>query len=110
MNKLETKTIIDRVAILDNRKVTPEVIEAWHSVIGSIPFEIAQEALKLAQQDSTIKYLEPRHVYGWAKEAAFRLDRQSRPVEPDIVSAPPPRCKHDKALPLCVPCCKELVA
>jgi hypothetical protein len=53
----ETKEILRRVALIDNRKVSPETIEAWHGIIGSIPFEIAQEALKLAQQDGTIKYL-----------------------------------------------------
>lgn len=104
----ETKEILRRVALIDNRKVSPETIEAWHSIIGSIPFEIAQEALKLAQQDATIKYLEPRHVYAWSKEAAFRLDR-NKPVEtPKGQVSPQPKCKHDRLLLECVACCREL--
>lgn len=104
----ETKEILRRVALIDNRKVSPETIEAWHGIIGSIPFEIAQEALKLAQQDGTIKYLEPRHVYAWSKEAAFRIDR-NKPVEvPKGQPSPQPKCKHDRLLLECVPCCREL--
>lgn len=104
----ETKEILRRVALIDNRKVSPEVIEGWHSLIGSIPFEIAQEALKLAQQDSTIKYLEPRHVYAWSKEAAFRLDRNKPLQVAKGEPSPQPKCKHDRLLLECLPCCREL--
>lgn len=105
----ETKEILRQVATIDNRKVTPEVIEAWHNIIGFMPVEIAQEALRLAQSDSTLKYLEPRHLVGWAREAAFRLDRNHMPADLKVTESwPPPRCKHDKALPLCLPCCREV--
>ena len=106
----QTKEIVRQVALIDNRKVSPEVIEAWHSVIGSIPFDIAQEALKLAQSDSTIKYLEPRHLVGWAREAAFRLDRQKPKQElSDYVKVEQPVCrKHAKQVLSCNPCCSEM--
>lgn len=110
MNKTETQEILRRVAVVDNRKVGPETLDAWHDIIGAIPFDIAKEALLLAQKDATIKYLEPRHVYGWAKEAAFRLDRKIRPVQEQVISSPAPKCKHEKSLPMCAPCCKELAA
>jgi hypothetical protein len=109
MNKIETKHVLDLISALDNRKVTPETIEAWHGVIGHIPFDIAKEALKLAQQDATIKYLEPRHIFGWAKEAAFRLDRQKPKVEETFVKVPQPICKaHSLPVMSCNPCCREL--
>jgi hypothetical protein len=57
MNKTETQEILRQVAVVDNRKVSADTLEAWHSIIGRIPFDIAKEALKLAQQDATIKYL-----------------------------------------------------
>lgn len=109
MTLSETKALLDSIAALDNRKVTAESLNAWHEVIGQLPFEIAKEALKLAQQDSTIKYLEPRHIFGWAKEAAFRLDR-TKPNEQvqNLRGTPEPSCKHGIKVNSCKPCCKDL--
>jgi hypothetical protein len=105
----ETKKLLFQIAVIDNRKLSDEVAEGWHKVIGHIPFEIAEEALKLAQQDTSIRYLEPRHIVGWAKEAAFRLDR-NKPREAEVIrGAPQPRCKeHNKLIIDCNPCCHQL--
>jgi hypothetical protein len=109
MNKIETKQILDGIAVLDNRKLTPDIIEAWHTVIGSIPFDIATEAVKLAQQDASIKYLEPRHVIAWAKEAAFRLDRQKPKEREERSGDEQPVCKdHSKPILTCDSCCHRL--
>ena len=110
MQITETKELLRRIALVDNRRVTPETIEAWHSIIGSIPFDIAVESLKLAQQDATIKYLEPRNIVGWAKEAAFRLDRQKPKEEPkNYVVVPQPTCReHQKKILSCDPCCRAM--
>lgn len=104
----ETKALLDSIAAIDNRKVTAESLNAWHMVIGQIPFDIAKEALKLAQQDATIKYLEPRHIFGWAKEAAFRLDRNKVVQAENLRGTPEPYCKHDKKIVSCKECCREL--
>lgn len=110
MQITETKEIIRQVAVIDNRKVSQEVIEAWHVVIGAIPFDIAKEALKLAQQDPTIKYLEPRSIVSWAREAAFRLDRQQPKPEPaEFVKVDQPFCRaHQLPVLSCKPCCREM--
>ena len=109
MLRTETQELLRQIAAVDNRKITNETIEAWHGIIGAIPFEIAKEALKLAQSDATIKYLEPRHIVGWAKEAAFRLDRQKPKVEEERVGSPQPICKdHGKPILSCDPCCHRL--
>lgn len=110
MQLTETKEIIRLVSLVDNRKVSTDVIEAWHSIIGRIPFDIAKEALKLAQQDASIKYLEPRHVFAWAKEAAFRLDREKPKVEEkEFVKIEQPTCRaHQLPLLSCRPCCREM--
>jgi hypothetical protein len=109
MNKMETKELLDKIARIDNRKLTPELVEAWHEIVAHIPFDIAQEALKLAQQDSSIKYLEPRHIVGWAKEAAFRLDRNKPKDEPIINGDPMPVCReHNTPILACDPCCHRL--
>jgi hypothetical protein len=106
----ETQEILRRVAAVDNRKVTAETVEAWNSIIGRIPFDIAKEALTLAQQDSTIKYLEPRRIVGWAKEAAFRLDRaKPKPAEGDFQKIDQPVCRtHTLPIMSCRPCCRQM--
>lgn len=110
MNKIETKSILDTIAAIDNRKVTPEVIEAWYEILKNLPYDNAKEALRLAQQDASIRYLEPRHIISWGKEVAFRTNR-AMPVDLLLTeSSPPPVCKHGMALPKCLPCCRELNA
>lgn len=109
MLRTETQDLLRQIAAVDNRKITNETIEAWHGIIGAIPFDIAKEALKLAQSDSIIKYLEPRHIVGWAKEAAFRLDRNKPKVEEERVGSPQPKCRdHGKPILSCDPCCHRL--
>jgi hypothetical protein len=110
MNKTETQEILRQVAVVDNRKVGPETLDAWHTIIGRIPFDIAKEALMLAQQDSTIKYLEPRHIVGWAKEAAFRLDRaKPKPAEGEYRKVAQPVCRaHSLPIISCRPCCHQM--
>jgi hypothetical protein len=109
MKLSETTFLLKQIATLDNRKVNDEVIAAWHEVIGQLPFDIAKEALKLAQQDSSVKYLEPRHIFGWAKEAAFRLDR-TKPNEQvqNLRGTPEPSCKHGIKVNSCKRCCRDL--
>lgn len=109
MNITDTKALLDSISAIDNRTVTVDTLNAWHGIIGNIPLEIAREALKLAQQDSSIKYLEPRHIVGWAKEAAFRLDR-AKPKKPETLQGTPmPNCKdHDKGILTCDTCCHRL--
>jgi len=109
MNIHETKALLTSIAAIDNRKVGAETLEAWHSIIGAIPFDIASEALKLAQSDSSIKYLEPRHIVGWAKEAAFRLDRaKPKPAETTHGDLMPTCRDHSKPILTCDPCCHKL--
>lgn len=108
MNKTETQALLKQIALIDNRKVTPETIEAWHGIVGIIPFDIASEALTLARKDASINWLEPRHIVAWAKEAAYRNNR-SMPI--DLLqtdSAPAPICEHEKPIARCLPCCRQL--
>ena len=108
MNRTETQALLKQIAVIDNRKVTPEVIEAWHGIVGVIPFDIANEALTLARKDATINWLEPRHIVAWAKEAAFRT-RREMPVDLlQTESSPAPLCDHGHTIARCVPCCRKL--
>jgi len=105
----ETKELLRQISLVDNRKITPDTIEAWHGIIGAIPFEIARSALKLAQQDSSIRYLEPRNIIAWSKEAAFRLDRNKPKDEEVLIGSVMSVCrKHQMPIMKCDPCCHSL--
>ena len=110
MNISETRELLQDIAAIDKRNITPETIQAWHSILGHISLEVAREAHKLARKDLSINYLEPRHIYGWSKEAVGILQRnQPKEPEPMKPSKPEPNCKHHKTrITECKPCCKEL--
>ena len=91
MNITETRQILDKVSAIDNRKITPESLDAWHDIIGRVPFDIATAALKLAQQDPSVKYL--------------------KPGQPEVKrGTPQPRCRdHNELILNCDPCCHRLM-
>lgn len=109
MNLTEVKQLLTEVAAIDNRKLNDQTADAWQSVLRDIPLEIAKEALHLARRDDRITWMEPKHIYSWAKDAAIRLDRTKPIVIENITGSRQPLCKAHSALLLsCIPCCKEL--
>lgn len=105
----ETKKLLADVAAVDNRKLSEETATAWYHILGHLSLEVAQEALKLARRDTSIAYLEPKHIISWAKEASYKLDR-NKPKNDEIINGDPhPRCKdHNKLVLACDPCCHRL--
>jgi hypothetical protein len=77
MNLNETKMLLKEISSVDNRKLDESLAVAWQAIIGHLEFEMAKSALILARQDSTINYLEPRHIVAWAKEAKHRSTRNT---------------------------------
>jgi hypothetical protein len=110
VNLNETKALLKEVAAIDNRKLSEEVAEAWQSILGFMPLEIAREALHLARKDDRVNWLEPKHIVSWAKEAAFKLDRATgNKPPPEHSFDPQPKCKeHNVLILMCAPCCKKL--
>ena len=112
MNLNETKRLLKEVAVIDNRKLSEEVAEAWQAILGFMEFEIATEALHLARRDASINWLEPRHLVAWGKEASHRRAREQRSTPRADYSAGPtqPRCgAHSVPIMHCRPCCKKLI-
>lgn len=109
MNKAETKTLLDAIAAIDNRKITQPVLDGWYDILKQIPLDIALEAHRMARKNDTIGYLEPKHIVSYAREAAFALDRE-KPKEKEEVRRgdPQPNCKHGQQLLTCNACCREL--
>jgi hypothetical protein len=110
LNISETRELLQEIAAIDKRQITPETIQAWHNILGNLSLEVAKEAHKLARKDLSVNYLEPRHIYGWSKEATSALQRnQPKPPEPDRPSTPEPICRaHQSNITECKPCIKEL--
>lgn len=108
MQLSETKDILKSVAAVDNRTVTAETVTAWHEILKNLNYEVAKEGLRLAQQDPSIRYLEPRHIISWSKEASFRMNREMPEDLLITASDPAPVCEHGKSLPTCLPCCRNL--
>ena len=109
MKRAEAKLLLIEVAKIDNRKINEELVTAWHEILSYVPYEIGLEAHRLARRDININYLEPRHIVQWAKEAAYKLDReQKKQPEPVKIGEPCPICKHDMKIVACNQCCKDL--
>jgi hypothetical protein len=110
LNISETRELLQDIAAIDKRNITPETIQAWHSVLGNLSLEVAKQAHLMARKDLSVNYLEPRHIYGWAKEAISVLQRNKpKPAEPERASTPEPNCRgHKTRITECKPCIKEL--
>lgn len=61
MNKTETAKLLTIASMIDNRTVAPETVEAWHDVLGHLPYGLAKEAMSLHRREST-DYLMPAHI------------------------------------------------
>lgn len=110
MKKTECAELLKEISAIDNRQVNVETVEAWFAIIGHIPVDIAKQALHLARKDDRINYLEPRHIVSWAKEAAYKLDREQGNLSAEPVnSVPQPICReHGLGIMDCKPCCRAM--
>jgi hypothetical protein len=113
MKSTETKQILDYFQAIDNRKVTPQITNIWHELIGHLDFDIARQASMLCREDSGIEWVEPRHLLAKArlvKESRLTDDRREQALNPsnEKVGVPMPKCVHNIGLLLCEPCCHQM--
>jgi hypothetical protein len=64
----QTKTILAKAALLDNRTVDLAVIKAWHEVVGHLDYRDAMAGLDAHRAEST-DYLMPAHLIAQARKA-----------------------------------------
>lgn len=110
MNKTGTLQVLQFLSQTDNRKVTPDVIEAWHAVIGWLDFDTAREAAVACVGDASIKWVEPKHIVAAAKQLiSRRKEEQARnEPKPHYIGTPMPVCKaHGKGIIQCDLCCRK---
>ena len=112
MNLSEAKSLLDEVAAIDNRKLSPELVTAWHKVIGHVDYRVAERALVLARRDPAIQYLEPKHIVAKTRDAIIELNAEQREEGPEASwkSEPVPVCRHHgEKITKCQPCVQRLM-
>lgn len=92
MERSEVAKILAKAALIDNRKIDRETIEAWHEVLGHVEYDVAMAALTIHRRTSS-EYLMPAHI-----TANLRKAREARAVEASRLRAldppkPQPRTK-----------------
>ena len=111
MKKTETEQLLREMFAIDGRKLDADKLLAWHNVIGGMPLDIAQRALRMARQDERISFIEPKHIVGFGKQAAEAMDREEQrksKQEPVKKGVPMPTCIHGKGLIYCDDCCRTM--
>ncbi len=94
MQRSETAKLLAKAALIDNRHIDRETVEAWHEVIGHIELEVALAALTIHRQSST-DYLMPAHII-----ANLRKARDAQEIEANRRRAlEPPRPMTRSGMP-----------
>jgi hypothetical protein len=109
----ETRGICKRVATVENRVESNEMVKAWHDLIGHLDFEVANRAATLALQDHQIHQVLPKHILGKVASAVAELNallRHNVSDESTWKSDPEPICKeHLTRITRCDSCCDVLM-
>ncbi|NII42132.1 hypothetical protein E9228_002790 [Curtobacterium flaccumfaciens] len=84
MNKTEVSKLLTVASAIDHRTIDPAIVNAWHMVVGDVPFDAAERALTAHRRNRPGVYLEPGHIIEqWRIERA--KERELRGPHP----APP---------------------
>lgn len=115
MNIQETQQLLAEIAVIDGREISDEAVNIWYDILQNIPLDIAQEAHRLSRQDPAVRYLEPKHIYARAMQAARKLaeieesvKRQAEMHASRTQSKPCPKCNHGVSIVSCNACCDWL--
>lgn len=112
MTKAELKELMEYLSAIDNRQLSPEKLQVWFDLIGYLDFDIAKEAVLMAQREASISYVEPKHIIAFSariKEKIKTEENRQRALNPEEPKKynPMPQCHHGKGLLFCDPCCRN---
>lgn len=88
----QTKQVLAKIALVDNRLVDLATIAAWHEIIGHLSYDDAMQAVTNHRRNS-FDYLTPAHVVAGARivreQRSIEMARQrakelTRPATPDM--------------------------
>jgi hypothetical protein len=110
MTKTELKELMEYLSAIDNRQLSPEKLQVWFDLIGFLDFADAKQAIIEAQRETSIAYVEAKHVIAFVariKERRSSEEQRARAklAQPERVGDPHPICAHGKRLLTCDPCC-----
>lgn len=78
MDLSETKEILARIAAVDNRDLSEATAKAWHEIIGELNYSVAVRALKLAQRDPKVNWLQPKDIIAKVHDATTELNKEQQ--------------------------------
>jgi hypothetical protein len=112
MTKTELKELMDYLSAIDNRQITTEKLQVWYDLVGYLDFNDAKQAVIEAQRDTSISYVEAKHVIAFAariKDRRKTEENRERALNPEEnkVGSPMPKCAHGIGLLTCDPCCRN---
>jgi hypothetical protein len=112
MTKTELKDLMEYLSAIDNRQLTAEKLQVWFDLIGYLDFSDAKAAVIEAQRDTSISYVEAKHVIAFASRIKDRRkteENRERALNPEEtkVGTPMPKCAHGIGLLTCDPCCRN---
>lgn len=94
MNLQETKDLLARVSAVDGRELSEVTAQAWQELLAQLSHTVAVRALKLAQQDQNIQWVQPKHILGKVPNATAELNREAQVEkthsEDDWIACPKP--------------------
>jgi hypothetical protein len=113
MTKNELKELMEYLSAIDNRQLTAEKLQVWFDLIGYLDFQDAKAAVIEAQRDTSISYVEAKHVIAYTariKERRKSEENRERALNPEEkkTGSPMPKCAHGIGLLTCDPCCRNL--
>jgi hypothetical protein len=87
----QTKRVLAKIALIDNRTADLAVLHAWHETIGHLDYRDALRAVTMHRQRST-EYLQPAHIIRMAAEAKREREiAEARERARHALPAPPPK-------------------
>jgi len=110
MTKNELKEIMEYLSAIDNRQLTAEKLQVWFDLIGYLDFAEAKTAVIEAQRDSSISYVEAKHVIAHSlriKEKRKAEQTRATSYTEERKGTPQPKCAHGIGLVTCDPCCRN---
>jgi hypothetical protein len=94
MDLEQTSQLLAKAALVDNRKVTPEVILAWAEPLRHVPLDAALWALNWHRARST-DWVQPGHITAGAREYRKWFAQQQQKQR--AIAAAPPRVEPPPA-------------
>jgi hypothetical protein len=111
MRKDEMGELVKRVCAVEGKQPSPDLVDAWFSLLNNLDFEVANRAATLALQDHQIFAVAPKNILAKVPAAVAELNAvlRKQEFEDSGRSDPEPVCRdHNLPVTQCGDCCGVL--